>query len=231
MSQQLAAQLQVLSFLGTAFGVLLLGIGAVGLRLAGRRVLSVRLGLAAIIWLAGYTLLLVGAGLASHEVTLGSGTEKYFCEMDCHLAYRVTGLASASEIGSAASPSRASGVFQLVTLQTRFDETTIAPWRPRQAPLYPNPRVVRLFDREGRGYPLSVEGEVALKQAGGEGTALDAPLIPGASYATTLVFDLPAGAKPDRLLITEDIFVNRFMIGHEQSPFHGKVYLPLPRSG
>jgi hypothetical protein len=227
----MAAQLQVISFLGAAFGILVLGLGAVGVRLAGRRALSLRLGLSAVICLAGYTLLLVGAGLASHDVTLGSGAEKYFCEIDCHLAYRVSGLAAASEIGPAASPLRPSGVFQLVTLETRFDETTIAPWRPRDVPVYPNPRVIRLVDRNGRRYPPSAEGEAALKQVGGAGIAVDAPLTPGASYATTLVFDLPADAKPDRLLVTDDIFVNRFMIGHEQSPFHGKVYLTLPASG
>jgi hypothetical protein len=42
------------------------------------------------------------------------------------------------------------------------------------------------------------------------------------------VFSLPEGVTPSKLSLTEDLFVNRFIIGHEQSFFHRGVLLGLP---
>jgi hypothetical protein len=228
MWRQTEAQLQVVAFLGSVVGIAGLALAAIATRLAGRRVLAGRLAIAAIVWLLTYVVLLGAAALASRNQTLAAGEEKYFCEIDCHLAYRVTAVATASEVGPASAPVRASGVFHLVTLQTRFDETTIAGWRPRDVPLSPNPRQVWLVDREGKRYRNSAAAEAAVGRAGGLGSDLATPLLPGASYTTTLVFDLPAGAVPDRLLLAEQLYPTRFLIGHELSPFHGKTFLPLP---
>jgi hypothetical protein len=90
-----------------------------------------------------YFALLFGFSLGSREVTLVSGEEKYFCEIDCHLAYSVR--ASREDVHSGQRQLR-------VTLRTRFDETTISSHRPKDMPLTPNPRRVVLLDSQGRTY-------------------------------------------------------------------------------
>ena len=52
-------------------------------------------------------------------------------------------------------------------------------------------------------------------------------LLPGQSYTTELVFDVPAGRPHFRLLLTADVPVNWFLIGHEGSFFHRKVFFAL----
>jgi hypothetical protein len=59
-------------------------------------------------------------------------------------------------------------------------------------------------------------------------TPLTRELKPGESYSTTLVFSLPEVVTPAKLRLTEDLFVNHFIIGHEQSFFHRAVFLGLP---
>src|SRR5215470_16619692 len=86
---------------------------------------------------AGYGVLLLGVALQSRERTLSPGEKKYFCEIDCHLAYSIAGVESAGP-GTLA-----------VTVTTWFDPSTTAPFRG-DAPLTPNPRVVYLVDDLGR---------------------------------------------------------------------------------
>ena len=90
----------------------------------GRRLLVTGVGV--------YVAALVIASLASHSRLLAPGQEKHLCEVDCHLAYSVA---------AAKSETLPSGqVRHTVTVKIRFDETTIAPWRPRDASLSPNSR-------------------------------------------------------------------------------------------
>ena len=49
---------------------------------------------------------------------------------------------------------------------------------------------------------------------------LDTPLLPGESYTTELVFDLPPEARDPVLLLNESSPETRFIIGHENSPLH-----------
>src|SRR5207237_3348095 len=128
--------------------------------------------------------------LVSHDKLLARGEEKHFCELDCHLAYSIVNTQQASSIGQGAGRLVAQGQFTVVTIQTRFDETTIAPWRGNGL-LSPNGRVVALIDQTGRRY-----GPV-----GETGTPLMTPLRPGESYTTDIAFNLPADAKPTTLLI------------------------------
>jgi hypothetical protein len=50
------------------------------------------------------------------------------------------------------------------------------------------------------------------------------PLRPGESYSTDFVFEVPKDAQGLRLLITEDCSETHFVIGHENSLLHRKIY-------
>jgi hypothetical protein len=153
-----------------------------------------------------YFALLFGFSAASHESALAPGQEKYFCEIDCHLAYSVLD----------AQP-QPDGRLR-ITLRTRFDETTTSPTRPKDAPLTPSPREVRLVDAAGREYaPVSTAG-----------TPLLTPLKPADSYTTQLEFNLPKDATPLRLLInTAPQWPDKLVIGDENSLLHKKTYFAL----
>ena len=47
-------------------------------------------------------------------------------------------------------------------------------------------------------------------------------------YVTRLEAVLPAGVVPRQLQLQDDIFLTRFLIGNERSPFHAPVLLALP---
>ena len=164
--------------------------------------------------------------LASHEKVLARGEEKHFCEIDCHLAYSVANMRQSKTLGNSPNQSTAQGVFAIVTIKTRFDETTISP-RRGDGLLYPNSRSLTLVDERGNKYPPSNEGQRALEAAQSSGTALTTPLRPGESYTTEVVFDLPADVKASTLLINEGESLTRFVIGHENSPLHKKTGFQL----
>ena len=69
-----------------------------------------------------YFALLLGFAAGSHETLLSRGQEKYFCEIDCHLAYSVIDVKT-HDLGPVRD--------YVITLRTRFDETTTSPQRPR----------------------------------------------------------------------------------------------------
>lgn len=153
--------------------------------------------------------LLFGFSMGSRETTLAPGEEKYSCEIDCHLAYSVCASHEEIQMGQRALH---------VTLRTRFDETTIAPWRPRNATLTPNPRQLRLLDNQGRSYsPDEVRG-----------TPLTRSLVPAQSYETELIFRIPPDASGIRLLVTTPGWDERLLIGEENSLGHKKTYLAVP---
>jgi len=225
MSQQLQTVLQVLTFLGA---VALVGIGAlaaVAFTLARRPGIATvaAAGAAAVAVAYGAALLVLGA--ASHQRVLGPGATKVFCEIDCHLAYRVTRVRTLSRLPDGARSAR--GRYYLVTLRTTFDERTISPRRGDGA-LWPNPRRARLVDARGRAWDVDAAATAALGTAAG--TAIETPLHPGESYETTLAFDLPADVAMPRLELTEAAAVTRLLLGHENSPFHAKTLLALGAS-
>ena len=222
----LSAPVGVLGFLGACFVMLVLGLVALH-ALVVRRFGRARVTL---VVLAGVGVVYFGLVLvfsvASGERVLARGEEKYFCEIDCHLAYSVADVRRAKAVGSGPRSATARGEFYVVTVRTRFDETTISAHRGN-GQLYPNPRRVTVYDEQGRAYPVSEEGERALADAGGAGTPLDTPLRPGESYTTELVFDLPEDARSPVLLINESDPPTRFIIGHENSPLHAKTKFRL----
>ena len=223
----LEAALGVMGLLGTGFALFVLGLvflHALWRRKPGRARASAVAGL-------GVLILYVGAMLAfalvSREQTLAPGEEKYFCEIDCHLAYSVIGARRAKTIGEAPTQATAQGEFHVVTVRTRFDESTISATRPREAPLTPNPRRLTLFDGQGRAHEISLAGQRALEATGGAGVPLTTPLKPGESYTTELVFDMPPGASDPVLLVNEADLPTRLIIGHENSLLHKQTKFRL----
>jgi hypothetical protein len=156
-----------------------------------------------------YFALLFGFSTASRATTLARGQEKYFCEIDCHIAYSVVDVNTQPYANS---------IRYRITLRTRFDETTTSPNRPKDAPLTPSPREVRLIDSVGREYaPLSTHG-----------TPLPTPLKPADSYTTELEFTVPKETASLKLLInTLPAWPDRVVIGDENSLLHKKTYFAL----
>jgi hypothetical protein len=222
----LSAALGVLGLLGA--GVVLAVLGLVALQaLVVRRYGRLKISLAGMaLASAAYLGVLLAFSLASGERVLARGEEKHFCEIDCHLAYSVADVRRAKTLGAGAAQATARGEFYVVTLKTRFDETTISP-RRGDAPLYPNPRRVTIYDAEGRGYEVSEEGRRARAYEGGTGMPLNTPLRPGESYTTELVFDLPPDAHAPILLLNESSPETRLIIGHENSLLHKKTEFSL----
>jgi hypothetical protein len=114
-----------------------------------------------------------------------------------------------------------------VKVKTWFDERTISKRRTKGLPLTPGPRQVVIVDDQGRRYFPSPDALSVLEQIAGQTTPLTQPLRPGESYTTSLVFDLPSDARNPRLLITNVGVVTRFLVGHEHSPLHKKIYFAL----
>jgi hypothetical protein len=220
------ASLGAVGFLGACFVLVVLGLVAMHalvVRRYGRARVSLTL-------LACVTALYFGVVLvfsfASGEMVLARGAEKHFCELDCHLAYSVVGVRRAKTLGEGSSQVSASGEFLVVTLKTRFDETTIST-RRGDGELYPNPRRVTVYDADGHSYAPSEDGARALAATDASGTPLETPLRPGESYTTELVFDLPNAARDPRMLVNESDLPTRFIIGHENSPLHKKTEFKL----
>lgn len=222
----LSAAVGVLGFLGACLVLALLGLLALHALVRGRygRMRVTLFGLALIA--AAYAGLVLAFSVVSEGRVLARGEEKYFCEIDCHLAYSVVGLRRAKALGVGGALTEARGEFLVVTLRTRFDANTISPGRG-DSPLTPNPRAAFVRDAGGRAYGVSEAGRRALATEGGVGMPLDTPLRPGESYTTELVFDLPEGARDPVLLVKESSPATRFIVGHENSPLHGKTEFGL----
>jgi hypothetical protein len=218
----LAAPISIFSFLGAGLMILVIGLGLVYSVLKKRRTL----GKIAVFSIAGiaalYLAVLLLFSFNSHEQLLARGQEKYFCEIDCHLAYSVSDVREVKTLGDAPSQISTAGMLRVVMIKTRFDENTIGANRGNGL-LYPNPRVVAVVDERGNEYFPSAEGQRILEGAGAAGSPMTTPLRPGEAYTTTLVFDLPADTKTPTLLIQERDFVTHLLIGHENSPLHKKT--------
>lgn len=220
------APIVVLFFLGTMFilgiSLFVLFYGAVR-----RSAFFAKLGAGAVITVAGgYFLLLGSVSLASSEQTLPPDGWKYFCEIDCHLAYSLVSAQTTATLGPDLQQTGAHGRFVILRVKTWFDERTISAHRGN-GPLTPNRRGVLLVDDAGRKYEPSPQGLFALMQSGNRSTAMTQALHPGESYTTDFVFDVPEEARGLRLLITEDDPETRFVIGHENSLLHKKIYFDV----
>jgi hypothetical protein len=246
-AKQMVAILGALAFMGTFVTLVATGAALVVVQILGEerirrwsgtisgwlfggRGLARKFLLVATILLVGYGATLMGASTASHQWELAPGQEKYFCEIDCHLAYSVVAVEKAKNVGTGASQKTAAGIFYIVNVRTRFDEKTISPHRG-DSPLTPSPRQVTLVDDQGREYAISPEGQGAFQfSLANKWTPMTEPLRPGESYSTSLVFDLPVGVQGLNLLVaspTNPEWIGHLLIGDEGSILHKKVYLRL----
>jgi hypothetical protein len=218
----LAAPVGVLLFLGTGF---LMFVAALALAYS---VIAKELAFTKLLLIAAATIisLYLGAMLifsfASSERVLARGQEKHFCEIDCHLAYSITDVRQTKTLGDAPHQIIAAGIFRVLTIQTRFDETTINPTRGN-GQLYPNSRALVVTDDTGAKYFPAASAQQTLEGSQAAGTPITAPLRPGETYETTFVFDLPVNVRNPTLLVHEGEFVTAFVIGHENSLLHKKT--------
>jgi len=203
----LPAPLSVLAFLGAGAGTAALLAAAAVLALAGRGGLARRAAAGGLLLPVCYGAVLAALGAATRERIVPRGAEKFFCEIDCHVGNGVAGIATAEE-GSVRRVT--------VTVRSRFDERTISP-RRGNGPLTPNPRIAALVDARGRRFPAGSAGVAAL----------GAPLRPGESYVTELVFVVPADAADLRLSLVEAEPLVRILPGHERAPLAGETLLGL----
>ena len=220
----LLAPVGVMALLGTAFLLLVTALVLIQSLVVRQRGRAKFVLLAMLVIAGAYLAAILIFSLASHEAVLARGEEKHFCEIDCHLAYSVINTRQSKTLGNA--PVTAQGNYTVVTIRTRFDETTISP-RRGDGLLYPNSRVLTLIDERGNKYSPSVEGQRALDAAPTDGKPLATPLRPGQSYTTEIVFDLPADARPSTLLINEGEWETHLVIGHENSPLHRQTRFQL----
>lgn len=212
----LAAPVGALALLGTGFLLIVTALVLIQSLIVRKRVRA-KIVLVAMLVIAGaYLAAILIFSFASHETVLARGQEKHFCELDCHLAYSVVNTRQTKTLADSPGQSTARGVYTVVTIKTRFDETTIAPWRGNGL-LYPNSRVLMLLDERGNRYAPAAQS----------GTPMTSPLRPGESYTTEVGFDLPADVKSATLLINEGEWETRFVIGHENSPLHKKTKFQL----
>jgi hypothetical protein len=245
--RQAVAAFGALSFLGTFLLLAGAAVAVFGAKIIGERRLALatdwisrwlfagrglawKVFVAAAVLLCGYAAVLFAASVGSHEWVLAPGEQKYFCEIDCHLAYSVDGMQRTRTIGTGANGATANGTFLVVAVRTWFDPRTISAHRGN-GPLDPSPRAITLVDEAGEEYPVSALGQQALEQAGQSGTSLTQALRPGDSYISRVVFDVPAGGRDLRLLVaspTDPYWIGRVLIGDEGSFLHKKVFLRLP---
>lgn len=218
------APLVVLAFLGTVFVTGVAGVAVIWSLGAGRIARAAKIAGAGALVLLVYGAAWLGRAWFSEERTLAAGESKYFCEIDCHLAYTVERVTREEALGEGDARVAAGGVFLVVTIRTWFDERTISARRSREALLFPGPRNVRVVDEHGRSWRTSLEGQKALR---GSTVSLTQPLRPGESFETQLVFDVPADVRTPRLLLSDAFPLSVFLIGHENAPGAARVWFSL----
>jgi len=220
----LSAPIGVMALLGTGFIFVVAALVLIQSLIVHKRGRAKFVLVAMLLIFGVYLAAILIFSLVSHDKVLARGEEKHFCEIDCHLAYSVVNARQEKTLGN--PPTGAQGAYTIVTVRTRFDETTISS-RRGDGLLYPNSRVLMLIDSQGNKYSPSATGQGALDAAQKGGTALTTPLRPGESYTTDVVFDLPAEVKASTLLINEGEWETHLVIGHENSPLHRQTRFQL----
>jgi hypothetical protein len=218
----LDAHLAALLFLGASFSLLILLLASLLFYFSRRHWVRRSLWAAAGL-IALYVVAVIAFSAFSHERILAMGQEKYFCELDCHVAYSIQNVQRMKQIGNTV----ANGEYYVVTMRSRFDETTTAPWRPHDRPVTPNPLNFTLVDAHGDLIGMSTAGQDAWSAAHGLSPSLFKPLLPGESREATLVFDVPPGMGAPRLLASFGVFPTQILIGDESSLLHRKTYFAL----
>jgi hypothetical protein len=196
-----------LTFLGAVAALALLLLSSAAAAAFRRWILAKLAAGAAILGASLYAAGLLALSLHSEDTTLALGDRKYFCEVDCHLAYSVENV----RVAPADSGNR-----WLVTLRVWFDPNTISAFRG-DAPLGPNPRIAWVLDELGTRHEIPA---CAL-------APVEIPLRPGESVETCLRIRLPAAVRRPRLFVGDAPGLERLVPGHENSPGHAKIYFAL----
>jgi hypothetical protein len=214
--------LAVVCFVCTA-GVLaiFLFVGIYGLSKKSRQLATIA-GIAGGLCVLIYSVILLGFSLFSSDVDLSVGEKKYFCEIDCHLAYQVAAVSIDKAVGGELDQIVSNGEFLVVELRTWFDPSTISAKRGER-PLTPNERVAILTDSRGHSFTPSPKSAAVLAAHRLHSTPLLTPLRPGQSYTSYLVFEVPARTEGLKLWLRSDDEVGALLWGNELSPLHGKV--------
>jgi hypothetical protein len=220
------APVGVLALLGTGFLLLVAALVLIQ-SLVVRRTGRAKIVLLGMVIVAGvYLAAILIFSLTSQETVLARGEEKHFCEIDCHLAYSVVNTRQTKTLGDPPNQETAQGVFTIITIRTRFDETTISPQRGAGL-LHPNSRVLTVIDELGNRYAPAAGDKRAFATVQTSDRPMDSPLRPGESYTTNVIFDFPAEMKTATLLINEGEWETHLVIGHENSPLHRKTRFQL----
>lgn len=217
--------LSALAFLGTGFLLFVFVAIALLALLRKSRWLWKVAGTSAACLLLCYSALLLAFSLTSQEVDLPLGAKKYFCELDCHLAYSVARVWTPTTVGGEANPISANGQFVVVELRVWFDPTTISPHRGNGL-LTPNDRVVTLERRDGHSFPPSQRPEV-LSAMSLRSTPMATPLRPGQSYVSYFVFETTANSGDLKLWLRTGDDLDKLLLGDELSPWHQRVFFLL----
>jgi hypothetical protein len=213
------AMLSVMAFAGTVLLLFVLALVSGWLGLNGRRRGARRALLAGAGVAAAYAVALVAVSARAEERVIAPGEWKYFCELDCHLAYSVAGVER--------QDSTLDGhAVEVVTLNLRFDPETVGPNRGSGG-LHPNPRRVRLIASDGRDHPLDQEATRALEMQRGLPPWMHRTVRPGETLRLSLVFTLPMGVRGERLRFEESEGPTPLLIGHESSVFHPSITFAL----
>lgn len=213
-----------LALLGTVFVGAVAVLAAAVLLVRGRRRAALFAFAAAPAMLAFYAVALLAASLAGRDRVVGAGVEKYFCDLDCHVACAVLEVLDVPALEAGLPASSPGARFCVVTVRERFDETTTAAWRPRTVPVYPGPLAIRLIDDRGRTHRIAERAPFAKDRGYAPEEALAAPLLPGESRRLRFLFELPVGSRADRVLIHDSEVFHGLVIGDENSPWHGHTY-------
>ena len=206
--------LGVLMLLALVGGALALGVGIVAALLMDRGIWVKRFVLTGVAGGALYLVLLLGFSLTSRTRILALHQGKHICELDCHSEYSVVAVRTGRHLGTRI----ASGTFYIVTVKVLFDSSTIGTHRG-MAPLEIGPRSAYILDAGGRKYPLEPAGAT---------DSLRHPIVPGQSYTTDLVFDLPPSVEHPLLFVGAAAGApDRILIGSEHSLLHKKTLFAL----
>ena len=174
------------------------------------------------IWFAFYLAMLLGTSLLSKErlIAVGDTDGKAFCGfyLDCHLHAAVTDVMRAKAIGN----KTAVGEFYIVRVKVFSDARN-----PQIAFRLIEPKA-RLVLPDGSLQQRDLEAEALLPTAG---VSLDSDIRGRETIEKEIVFDVDQPSPNLKLLITEgygiDKWIERFLIGDDDSIFHGQQYFAL----
>jgi hypothetical protein len=193
--------------LGTAASVLLAVVATVVLVLLNRVRIARLTAVSGASVFGLYAALLLTMSVSSRTTTLPPGQLKFFCEIDCHVAFDLS-----------SEPVRAGDTVRL-TLRERFRRETISD-RRGDAPLSPGTRIIALVSESGEMFaPIEMRPL--------DSAPLFSPMRPGEIHRAELRFAVPSDVVLRGLLVETSEPFAKLLIGHERSPLHGKVLLDL----